>query len=138
MGVIFELRQALQIQEANTGVLVVRGVRTLAWDGPARETMVTAWSVGSSVPRVRDRLFELSLVLWPHPGARLTLTAETAEFVVGDVPGLGEVPPDYSERDRIALRDEVACWSSPVEPVSAVFVDAAPGAWWSRRRELSS
>ncbi|MFI5712276.1 hypothetical protein [Kribbella sp. NPDC051620] len=36
VGIIFELRQALQLQEANTGVLVACGVHTLTWEGLAR------------------------------------------------------------------------------------------------------
>jgi len=126
IAILFELRQALQLQEASTGVLVARGVRELGWTGPERDTALTAWSVGSSVPSAKDRLFGLSLVLWPHPGARLMLTAESAAFFVGDVPGLSEAPPDYSQGDRRALDSEVAGWDSPFEPVSAVFLDPAP------------
>src|SRR4051794_19506320 len=60
VGLVFELRQALQLREANTGVLVAHGVRTLTWSGPSRDTTLTAWSVGSSVPRAKDNLFGLS------------------------------------------------------------------------------
>ena len=126
VGILFELRQALQLQEANTGVLVARGVRELAWSGPPRETVMTAWSVGRSVPTARDRLFGLSLVMWPHPGARLTLTAESAAFFVGEVPGLSAAPPDYTQEDLAAVAAELAGWDSPFEPVSAVFLDRAP------------
>lgn len=125
-GILLELRQALQLQEANTGVLVAYGVRELTWSGPSRETALTAWSIGSSVPRTKDRLFALHLVMWPHPGAQLSMTAETATFFVGDVPGLTEAPPDYTGRDRAALGHEVARWDSSFTPVSAVFLDAAP------------
>lgn len=126
VGILFELRQALQLQEASTGVLVARGVRELAWSGPSRDTAMTAWSVGSSVPTAKDRLFGLSLVMWPHPGARLTLTAESAAFYVGEVPGLPAAPPDYTQGDLAVVAAELACWDSPFEPVSAVFLDPAP------------
>lgn len=125
-GILFELRQALQLREANTGVLVAQGVRELAWSGPSRATPLTAWSVGSSTPQVKGQLLGLSLIMWPHPGAQLSLTAESAAFFVGDVPGLLEGPPDYTDSDRAALGHEVACWDSPFEPVSAVFLDRAP------------
>lgn len=39
---------------------------------------MTAWSIGSSVPRAKDQIFGLNLVMWPHPGAQLSLTAESA------------------------------------------------------------
>lgn len=125
VGIIFELRQALQLREANTGVLVAQGARALTWEGHAGDTTLTAWSVGSSVPCVRDGVFELSLVLWPHPGARLALTAESAAFFIGDVPGLSEAPLDYCGRDRTGVNGEVACWESAFEPASAIFLDPA-------------
>lgn len=87
---------------------------------------MTAWSVGSSLPQVKGGLFEMSIVMWPHPGAQLSLTAESAAFVVGDIPRLSEVPPDYSDLDRAALGDEVAAWDSSFEPVSAIFLDPQP------------
>jgi hypothetical protein len=63
--------------------------------------------------------------MWPYPGARLFLTAESAAFVVGEVPGLSEAPPDYSDRDRTLLGDLVAGWHSAFEPVSVAFSDAS-------------
>lgn len=126
VGILLELRQALQLQEANTGVLVARGVRQLTWSGPERATALTAWSVGSSVPSTKGQLFGLSLVMWPDPGAHLSLTAESAAFFVGNVLGLAATPPDYSRRGRAAVAAEVAGWDSSFEPVSAVFLDLAP------------
>lgn len=126
VGILFELRQALQLQEANTGVLIAYGVRELTWSGLRRDVPLTAWSIGSSVPSAKDQFFGLSLVLWPHPGAQLTLSAESAAFFVGDVPGLPEAPPDYTVGDRREIAAEVAGWNSVFEPVSAVFLDPAP------------
>jgi hypothetical protein len=122
-GILFELRQALQLQEASTGVLVAHGVRELNWTGPGRDEALTAWSVGSSMPQATGGLFSLDLVIWPHPGARMSLTAETAAFFVGEVPSLAVAPPDYTDRDREAIVGEVANWGSTFEPVSAVFLD---------------
>jgi hypothetical protein len=126
VAVLFELRLAIQLRESNTGVLVARGVRQLSWEGPARSAALTAWSVGRSTPRTRGELFSLRLEMWPHPGARLLLTAESAAFFAGDVSGLPEAPPDYGPGDRRAIDSEVAGWNSHFEPMSAVFLDAAP------------
>lgn len=126
IGIIFELRTALQLREANTGVLIARHVQDLTWTGPDRDTALTAWTVGSSVPRLKDRRFSVSLVMWPHPGAQLSLTAESAAFFVGDVPGLADAPPDYTSLDRSDVAHEIAGWSSRFDPVSAVFLDPAP------------
>ncbi|WP_077490694.1 hypothetical protein [Sinomonas mesophila] len=123
VGLMFELRTALQLREANTGVLIARGIRELAWSGPGRDTALMAWAVGSSHPQVMDGLFGLRLVMWPHPGAQLSLTAESAAFFVGDVPGLSEAPPDYTDLDRTTLGQQVAGWESPFEVVSAAFLN---------------
>lgn len=124
-GVLFELRTALQLREANTGVLILRGVRALAWTSGSRETERTAWTVGGSVVTSRDRLFGLELGLWPAPGAQLTLVSESAAFLVGDVPGLDRIP-DYLNDDEVTIRAQLASWQSELEPVSAVFLDPAP------------
>lgn len=128
VGILFELRQALQLREANTGVLVAHGVSELTWSGLPRHTTLTAWSVGTSRPQVTEGTFGLSLVMWPHPGAQMTLAAANAGFFVGDVPDLSAAPPDYTGLDRASVGGEIANWSSIFEPVSAVFLDPAPNA----------
>lgn len=122
VGVLFELRTALQLREGNAGVLVASGLRDLVWERPRRDTTLTAWSVVSSVPRSRDGLFGLSLWFWPD--ARLRLTSEAAAFFVGQVPGLPEAPPDYHDRSLKEVANEVPQWGSTFVPLSAVYFDA--------------
>lgn len=126
-GLLFELRTALQLREANTGVLIARGVRALTWTSGPRETKRTAWTVGGSVITSTDRLFGLELGLWPAPGAQVTMSAESAAFFLGDVPGLDRIP-DYLDDDELTIRAQLASWHSEFEPVSAVFLDPAPPA----------
>lgn len=121
-GLLFELRTALQLREANTGVLILRGVQTLAWKASPRETERTAWTVGGSVVTTADRLFGLELGLWPAPGAQMTLSAQGAAFLAGDVPGLDRIP-DYLDDDEVTIRARLASWQSEFDPVSAVFLD---------------
>lgn len=125
VGLLFELRLALQLREANTGVLIARGVREVSWSSGRRETDLTAWTIGGSVPRYHDRLFGLYLGMWPTPGAQFNLLAEGAAFFAGNVPGLREVPPDYAEHRRAQVDSELASWDSPFVPVHAVFLDPA-------------
>lgn len=124
-GLLFELRTALQLREANTGVLILRGVQTLAWNASQRETERTAWTVDGSVVTTKDRLFGLELGLWPAPGAQMTLSAQGAAFLAGDVPGLDRVP-DYLEDDEVTIRAQLASWQSEFEPLRAVFLDPEP------------
>jgi hypothetical protein len=125
VGLLFELRLALQLRESNTGVLVARGVRELSWSAGPRSTTKTAWTVGGSIPRNHDGLFGLTLGMWPAPGTQLTLIAESAAFLAGDVPGLDQIP-DYGEDDEPTIRAELANWRSSFTPAHAVFLDPAP------------
>lgn len=126
VGLLFELRSALQLREANTGVLIARGVQELSWSAAGkRSTDRTAWTVGGSVISNADRLFRLELGMWPAPGAQLRLVAESAAFFAGDVPGLDRIP-DYVVDDEATIRANLAGWHSPFVPVHAVFLDPAP------------
>jgi hypothetical protein len=119
LGLLFELRMALQLRESNTGLLIARGVRSLDWGAPGRATSKTAWNVVSSVPSAEAGLFRLSLGMWPE--ARLHLVAEAAAFYCGDV-ALNEAPPDYGDDDEI-VRQDLANWDSEFAPSHAVFLD---------------
>lgn len=123
VGLLFELRLALQLREGNTGVLVARGVRELSWTAGPRSTTKTAWTVGGSIPRNENRLFGIELGVWPN--AQLKLTAASASFFAGDVPDLDRIP-DYMDDDEAAIRAQLAGWQSPFVPVHAVFLDPAP------------
>jgi hypothetical protein len=124
VGLLFELRSALQFRDANTGVLVARGVRELSWVGPKRSTDRTAWTVDGSVISNTERAFGLDLGMWPAPGAQLHLVAESAAFFTGDVPGLDRIP-DYVDDDEAKIRANLAGWYSEFMPVHAVFLDPA-------------
>jgi hypothetical protein len=125
VGLLFELRSALQLREGNTGVLLARGVRELSWSAGQRPTARTAWTVGGSVTSNAGRLFGLKLGMWPAPGAQLSLVAESASFFAGDVPGLDRIP-DYVDDDEATIRAQLAGWHSEFTPVHAVFLDPAP------------
>lgn len=123
VGLLFELRVALQLREANTGLLVVRGVRALSWTAASRMTPRTSWAVLSSRPEAREGLFTFGLATWPE--ARLALQGESAAFFAGDVRGLQRIP-DYVSDDEPTIRANLASWDVDFEPVHAVFLDPAP------------
>jgi hypothetical protein len=124
VGLLFELRTALQLRDGNTGVLVAHGVRELSWSGPRRATSLTAWTVGGSMARCDAGLLRLDLGMWPAPGAQLSLLAERAAFFSGDVPGLDTAPPNYSDVERAGIVEKVAGWDSDFHPIHAVSFDA--------------
>jgi hypothetical protein len=123
-ALLFELRLALQLREANTAVLIAYGVRELTWTAEPRPTTRTAWNVLGSTPSTQDGVFSLGLLIWPR--ARLRLSATSAAFVTGDVPGLDGPPPDYTSDDEATIGAGLAGWGSAFSPAHAVFLDSAP------------
>ena len=117
VGLLLELRNALQIRTANTGLLVAREVTRLIWSAVPRITLRTAWSIIGSSPRYESRLFDLRLTMFPS--ARLDLTAGSASFYVGDVQGIGEAPPDYGEDEEV-VKMGLPGWDSSLSTIRAV------------------
>lgn len=117
---LFDCRQAIQLRIPNTAVLVVNGVRRLVWSGEGRGSR-TAWNVIASAPLAREGIFSLKAAFFPN--ACLELEALSAEFFVGDVPGLSDAPPDFVEDDEETIRAHMASWRSIFEPTHATFLD---------------
>lgn len=114
VGLLFELRTAMHLTEGNTGLLVARGVREVAWSADPRITDRTAWSVVGSVPGTTEELYSLSLDFWPPAGLRIV--AEGAEFYGVDVDELAQQLPDYGIDDEATIRSNLAGWQSSFLP----------------------
>lgn len=126
-GLLFELRTAMQLREANTGVLIAHGVTALSWSGPRRSTGLTAWTIGGSTPRQQHGVLRLDLGMWPAPGAQLALSTESATFLAVNVAHLEAAPPDYGASDRGGICPNVAGWDSEFHVVHAVSWGVSPG-----------
>jgi hypothetical protein len=70
---LFDLRGALQLRLAYTGLLVLGGVEKLSWNSEHCHTARTAWNVAASVPVNEDDMINLRLFF--HPDAELTVVA---------------------------------------------------------------
>ena len=121
-GLLFDLRGALQLRMAYTGLLVLGDVEGLRWSSERgrRPTTRTAWNVVGSVPVNEDGLINLRLFLFPD--AELTVTARSAAFYAGDVPGLPDTPPDFDDSDE-AVAAGMVSMDSPFEPTQATFIE---------------
>lgn len=117
---LFDCRGALQIEMGNTAIIVARGLERISWNGSPRGPR-TAWSVVGWEPRLDAGRWLLASDFFPL--ARLELSASTAEFYVGDVPGCDGPPPDYTDADDETVRAGIASWESTFEPVHATFLD---------------
>jgi hypothetical protein len=128
IGVLLEMRVASQVRRGNTGLLVLRGAHDLRWSGeaPARP-MCAHWIVGSA-PAIDAASFTMSLAVGlAGSGGMLELAGVAADFYVGDVPGLGEAPPDYTDLDRAGVRGQVTDWGSTIHLIAASSTDEVAG-----------
>lgn len=121
LGVIFELRNALQLLQGNTGVLIAHGVRNLTWMAEPRMTYRTAWSSVGSLPHCENGIFLLDLPL--SLAARFALVATEVAFYIGDVADIPGAHPDYTEDDA-TVKAGIAAWNSRFEVKSFPFIDA--------------
>src|SRR4051794_21274053 len=121
IGILLELRTALQMIEGNTAVLVARGVREFAWSAGSRSTDRTAWNVVGSESRIVGQLITLEFDFVPNAGTRLV--AETAAFYAGDVASLAEQLPDYQMDDDATIQANLASWRSSFSLRWATFLD---------------
>jgi hypothetical protein len=120
VGLLFDLRGALQLQDGDTAVVIARGVTHLAWDAesrPGRTWYATTRSVSDTSQG------RLVLSLWLVPDARLTLESAGAEFYVGEMAGVDGPPPDFVTDDDITVRAALPRWDAAFEPVAATFLD---------------
>lgn len=130
---LFDLREALQLRLANTGVLIVHEVARLEWNEDLhaieremiQEAVSTApqhraWNVIASEPRPTD-LFNLNLQF--VPGAELNVSGASAEFLMGDVPGIGEVAATYTDDPLDVIEASLPHWDSSFDIRYATFLE---------------
>jgi hypothetical protein len=119
LGLLFELRNALQLRGGNTGLIVASGVDSFGWEAEQQRTALIARTVFGSEPVKSGNDFRLSLGLWRN--ASLVFQAKEAAFFVGNVQGLPEAPPDYSDADYSEVQAFLPSWDSQFVPVHATF-----------------
>jgi hypothetical protein len=120
VGLLFDLRGALQLRMAYTGLLVLGGVESFSWASERRSTARTAWNVVGSVPVNEDGVVTLRLFFFPD--AEMTVAARSAAFFAGDVPGLPDRVPDFAWSDE-EVAAGMASMDSLFEPTQATFIE---------------
>ena len=127
LGLLLDLRTALQFRMANTAVLVMRGVERLSWTrGEPPELRRVAHYVMSDKPAVWQGLFSLEVACLR--GWYLEAAARSAEFFVGNVPHLPEAPPNFVDDDDRAIAAGMPARDSNFNPEWATFIDPVPSA----------
>lgn len=117
---LFDCRGALQLQDGNVAVVAIRHVTSLRWDSVDRERRTWRAVVGSKSTRTPG---SIGFTVWVEPTGRLDIIGKTGAFVVGNVSGGDEAPPDFVTATDAEVRTGMATWESEFEIVSAVLLE---------------
>lgn len=123
LGILCDLRTALQLDETNTGLLVLRGVSLLEWSG-ATGRQRTSWKVVGSTVQPLGTNLELHFAL--TPAADLRVRGRSAVFHSLDVPAVGEIPDFGSHADR-EVRSMSPQWDSAAHIIRTTPLTPRPG-----------
>ncbi|WP_136028685.1 hypothetical protein [Microbacterium sp. PF5] len=123
LGILWDLRTALHLDETNTGLLVVRGVELLEWSGGTDQQRMS-WKVGGSTVQSLGAGLEVHLAL--TPGADLRVRGRSAVFHSLDVVALGEIPDFGSHTDQ-EVRSMSPRWDSAARVVRTTPLALGPG-----------
>ncbi|MGI5146829.1 hypothetical protein ACQEVC_10660 [Plantactinospora sp. CA-294935] len=115
VAVLLEQRAAFDSLKGNTGIIVMRGIRSVHWEviGSVPGSL-TAWVVVGATVAAGSEGFEMSIGL--SPSARLTGVAEIIEYYAVDA-NIGLIIPDYMEASNSEILSTVATWESAAVPV---------------------
>jgi hypothetical protein len=116
VGLLLDLRQALQIREGSAAAPLVRGVTAIEWQSATTQSGRLAWKIIGSLPQVDSEGFSLETsFIWP---ATLSIKGGRAELYVGNIAGLSAAPPDYVHDDDAAISADLPSWTRPFELVT--------------------
>jgi len=115
VGLLLDLRQALQIREGSAAVLLVRGVTAIEWQSATTQSGRLAWKIIGSLPLDSEGFSLETSFIWP---ATLSIKGRRAELYVGNIAGLSAAPPDYVHDDDATICADLPSWTRPFELVT--------------------
>lgn len=121
VGLLFDLRGAIQLRDGSVALLIARSVNRLEWVNERPRPGRTWHAVTGSIPQNSEGRF--SLLLGFASDAELRLEADGAEFYVGDMAGMDCAPPDFVEDDDEAIQAGMPNWTWTFVPIAATFLD---------------
>lgn len=121
VGLLFDLRGAIQLRDASVALLIARGVSRFEWVHARTRPGRTWHACTGSIPDSSDGRF--SLLLGFASDAELRLEAGGAEFYVGDMAGMDSAPPDFVEDDDETIQAGMPNWTCTFAPSAATFLD---------------
>ncbi|WP_370614484.1 hypothetical protein [Mumia sp. Pv 4-285] len=123
VGLLFELRVAMNLRHSDVAVVIAHGVRDFAFEPHRWYPKLTAWSVGIWTPSASNEYFNLEFGMDPDADCRLV--ADRACFYGVEVPGLPANPPDYTTYDDDLIRSGLPSWQSQFTLVNATTFEGA-------------
>lgn len=116
VGVLLDLRGALELRTAYTGLLILRGVESFRWENERVATDRRCWTVCGSEPRNENG--RINLTLSGICDIELTVVARSGAFIAGDVPNItyDQAPPDLTDSTDEELAAGMASMDSQFEP----------------------
>ncbi|WP_369780073.1 hypothetical protein [Streptomyces sp. R33] len=110
-ALLFDMRTAACYPLGNAAIIVVRGLKSLFWDGLPQQNQLMAFSVMSSQPsQTTDGGWRLSLQFFPD--GESTIGGGSAEFYLLEAHGISEAPPSYPGRHLDEVQQDLPAWTS--------------------------
>jgi hypothetical protein len=123
---LVDVRPGLEIRNRDVAVVVLREVTSFEVTGvekPRRGPWFARLVMRSRLS-ARDNLFTFEVGCLN--GTDVTVTAQAAEFFVGDIPGLPDAQPSFPEDDELTIVAGMPWWDSEFVPSGATFIDRHP------------
>lgn len=123
VGLLFDLRTALNLRSENTGLLIGRGIHHLEWiNDDERIRKRSSHMTMTSIPKVQNNRVEMLIQVFLN--AELRVQTNRVEFYTGRVPDIGdEQQPDFGMDDDATIRARMQTWESEFHPRTATFLD---------------
>ncbi|MEN0133862.1 MAG: hypothetical protein AAGC80_01870 [Rhodococcus sp. (in: high G+C Gram-positive bacteria)] len=113
VGLLLDLRTALQLDVGNTALVVVGGISSYSWASDTTDADTMMRTVVGSHPTLSDTEYELEVTCSPR--STLRLKGKWASFFEGNVRSIGESQPDLTSDDAATLVSGFPNWQSEME-----------------------
>lgn len=113
LGLLLDLRTALQLDVGNTALVVIGGISSYSWVSDTAEADTMMRTVVGSYPTLTDTEYKLEVTCSPR--SAFHATGKWASFYEGNVRSIGESQPDLTSDDPASLASGFPNWQSELE-----------------------
>ena len=113
---LVDLKGSLYIDDGNVALVLAEGVERASWTTTRLKRQRSAWTILGS--QCEEEGGALHLHLGCMPDGHAELVAQRLTFVIGDMPGMDEAPPDYTEATDEEIWAGNPTWDKPFTPLA--------------------